>query len=78
MERAAHIAGVADTFLNLYAGEGATYQKHFRECLVKARMNPIQLADNVAAFAETRPEVQRGVVVGALDGYLRQLCGPPP
>jgi hypothetical protein len=52
--------------------------KHYRDCIVNAKMTNAQLAENVRAFASLHPEWQGRTVQAALINYLIELCGKPP
>ena len=76
--RDAYIAGAFDSLVEISASSNDNYQKHYNSCLVRQQMTNGQLADNVRAYAASRPELQTGGVVGAMLNYLIALCGKPP
>jgi hypothetical protein len=76
--RAVYIAGVFDALLGLVKDEAdLPATKHYDNCITRANMSNVELADNVIAFVKTRPDLQRRSVTGALINYLVTFCGPP-
>ena len=78
--RALYIAGVFDAYVGTYMFDPAATQtqQHRMKCIGKTKMNNTQLADNVIAFARSRPDLQTGQdVLGALYSYLAVACPEP-
>jgi hypothetical protein len=76
--RAVYIAGSIDTLVTLAANdEGAKYGRHYELCLQNAKMNNVQLAENILKFASTRPTLQTSSVQKAMIEYLIDACGKP-
>lgn len=81
-DRAIYIAGAMDQFTSIVGSFGDTVMPrlaaHYGKCLGTAKMRNIQLAQNVANFASSRPELQTKPVPVALYEYLLAACGAPP
>ena len=78
-QRSIYIAGAVDALM-MYASnvEGPKLTGHLYNCLTKANLNNLQLANNVQAYTRQHPEVQGGTVQMPLIHYLKALCGPGP
>jgi hypothetical protein len=78
-QRSIYIAGAMDA-LKMYATnvDGPKLTAHFYNCLTKASLNNLQLANNVGAYMKQHPELQAGTVQIPFEHYLRALCGPAP
>ena len=78
-QRSLYIAGAIDALL-MYASniEGPKLTDHLYNCLTKANLNNLQLANNVQAYTRQHPEAQGDTVQIPLIHYLRALCGPVP
>lgn len=77
--RAAYIAGSFDAVVNVAANDAdAVTSRHYSRCIESAKMNSMQLAENIMQFASTRPALQTGNVQNAMVGYLVEACGKPP
>jgi hypothetical protein len=76
--RAAYIAGAFDVLTDYATTDDKAAPRYFRSCMSQAKLLNGQLAENVKAFAGTRPELQAGSVTGALLAYLTELCQVPP
>src|SRR5215813_3965194 len=77
--RAVYIAGVFDALLGLVKDEAdLPATKHYDNCITRANMSNVDLADKVMAFVKTRPDLQKRSVTGALINYLVTFRGPPP
>ena len=77
--RAIYIAGVFDSVLGIVRDRSdVPATKHYDDCISRANMTNGKLADNVIAFAKTRPELQERGVPAALINYLVTFCGAPP
>ena len=72
-----YIAG-ATAALMMYAdnADGPKLKAHFYNCLTKASLNNLELANNVREYTKLHPELQAGAVQIPLEHYLRALCGP--
>ena len=56
VERAAYIAGAFNSLISYHTDDiGAKASAHYFKCMQKSNMNNMQLAENVSAFASTRP-----------------------
>ena len=75
--RAAYIAGAFDAYEN-FAITYISAAQHFANCLMVQKINNSQIADNIIAFAQVRPELQGRPVPAVMIQYLVQLCGPVP
>jgi hypothetical protein len=74
--RAAYIAGAYDSFVTFaQTEEDQTMSVHYINCVRQSKMNIHQLADNVIAFAKTRPEMQAWPLQIPMASYLNALCG---
>jgi hypothetical protein len=77
--RAAYIAGVFDSLVLFTVDpETARAGKFFLDCVSNAKLDSLQLSEQVRAYARPRLELQAGTVQGALLRYLISLCGRPP
>jgi hypothetical protein len=74
--RAAYIAGAYDSFVGFGTEKDMKRIDHYNDCVARSQMNHFQLADNVLAYAKTRPEIQAHTVMRPLLAYLEALCGP--
>lgn len=78
-ERAAYIAGSADTIISVSDGDDGTKTSlHYYQCLLRSKITSTQLAENILRFAESRPDLHAGTVQGALLQYLIAACGARP
>jgi hypothetical protein len=69
---ALYMAGAIDTLTSSAPNEsGIAMMKHYNDCLSRAKMTDGQLAENVKAFAATRPNLQRSTCQ-LLRGTLRR------
>jgi hypothetical protein len=77
--RAQYIAGAVDS-LTLFSdnSEGAATSMHYAVCLSNSKMTAVQLAGNLSAFVDARPELHAQPVQVGLIQYLVQVCGKPP
>jgi hypothetical protein len=77
--RAAYIAGVFDSLVLITVdAETARAGKFFLGCIGNAKLDSVQLSEQLRAYARPRLELQAGTVQGALLRYLVSLCGRPP
>ena len=78
-QRSIYIAGAMDALM-MYANnvDGPKLTAHFYNCLTKASLNNLQLANNVRQYTKQHPELQAGTVQIPLVHYLRALCGQVP
>jgi hypothetical protein len=77
--RAVYVAGMYDA-LTSFATTDADIKSavHYQNCISRAKMQNTQLAENMLAYAGSRPNLQSGGVTGAFINYLIELCGKPP
>ena len=79
--RAAYIAGAYDsltTFASAEMERSIKVAQHYRACVVRTKITNHQLAENVRAYAATKPELQAMPVPAAMLHYLLALCGEVP
>jgi hypothetical protein len=57
--------------------QGQRASQHYNECLYNAKLNSIQLANNVREYAKAKPQLHAQPVQFALMEYLIALCGLP-
>ena len=72
--RAAYIAGAIDTWL--FSNPEA--RQHYGDCISNAKIPDVQLALNLGAFLESRPDLQSGAVQNGLIEFLIVLCDQQP
>lgn len=78
-DRAYYVAGAFDSLVSFSISPSeAKVGLHYHSCVAKAQLNNNQLAENVRAFAASRPRLHGAAVQGALVQYLIELCGAPP
>jgi len=51
--------------------------RHFNDCIMSIGTTPEKLSQKVAAYADSKPELQRESLQSALVTYLGELCGKP-
>ena len=68
--RAAYIAGAIDSLL--FSNPEA--RQHYGDCISNAKIPNVQLALNLGAFLDSRPDLQGGAVQNGLIEYLIALC----
>jgi hypothetical protein len=74
-----YITGFYDALTSVAdANNDTTVATHYQSCLQRSKMTNSQLANNIRAYAQSRPELQTGGVAGALINYLLSACGPIP
>jgi hypothetical protein len=78
-QRMMYLAGAFDS-LTGYAVDRATRQMavHYSKCMKNSGMSLQQFSGHVAAFAQTRPDLQGTTMQGVMINYLIALCGTPP
>jgi hypothetical protein len=78
-QRSIYIAGAMDALMTYASNvDGPKLAAHFYDCLTKASLNNLQLANNVRTYAKQHMELRAGTVQIPLVHYLRALCGPVP
>lgn len=78
-QSAAYIAGAYDSYVGFALNDDDVKRdNHFNQCVKNSRMNNGQLAQNIQAFASTRPNLQGAPPQAALVQYLIALCGAVP
>ena len=70
-----YIAGAYDALENDPANPNRFL---YNQCILGAGMKNGQLADNIVAFASSRPALQTGTVRQAMIQYLTAACGTAP
>jgi hypothetical protein len=78
-EKSAYLAGAFDSLVVVTGDEQQSKMAdHYTNCMHHTQMNLEQFTDDVAAFGNAHPEVQRHSVQYAMVNYLVSLCGAPP
>ena len=72
--RAAYIAGAIDSWLF----NNPQARQHYGDCISNAKIPDVQLALNLGAFLESRPDLQSGAVQNGLIQFLIALCDQKP
>jgi hypothetical protein len=76
--RADYIAGAFDSYVTFGNHYFPGPSWHYAECLARSGMTPIQLADNVLAYAADKLALHPLPVPAIMLEYLAELCGPAP
>jgi hypothetical protein len=76
--RALYIAGLFDGLTTIATDDWKTITRHYDTCMDKAKLTNDQLAENVLAYARSRPQFHATPVAGAMINYLIEVCGTPP
>jgi hypothetical protein len=70
-----YMAGTFDTLILLMDDKSSG---HHSKCIGSANIKTGQLPDNVRAYAQANPRLQRFGAQQALIAYLLELCGKAP
>lgn len=73
--RASYLAGIYDVLVTLDRGDG--WANRISDCIaLEARMDQIQMANNLVAFARNHPEFQTDAASLVFWQYLTKICQP--
>jgi hypothetical protein len=80
--RASYVAGVFDAYIYFLVGplvapEVSLATMYHSRCIIENNVSPAKLAENIRAFAASRPMLRGGYVQDALVQYLAHKCGEP-
>jgi len=76
--RALYIAGLFDGLTTIATNDWEPITRHYDRCIEKAKLTNDQLAENVLAYGQSRPQFHAKPVAGAMINYLVEVCGTPP
>ena|ERR1700722_15033877 len=77
--RAVYVAGLFDALTGFVSrDEDSAMTKHYSNCLKQAKMDNMQLANNMLSYGSSHPEFQAKPATGAFINYLIAMCGSPP
>src|SRR3954447_9826909 len=76
--RALYIAGVFDGLTTIATDDWEPITRHYDRCIEKAKLTNDQLAENVLAYEQSRPQFHAKPVAGAMISHLIEVCGTPP
>lgn len=74
--RAAYMAGSIDSLAVFWRQPAPDVVDEVWKCLTKMNLHPTQLAENVKAYADPKPELHAGTVQNAMMLYLKAACLP--
>jgi hypothetical protein len=77
--RMMYLAGAFDSLTGFSVGHASDRMVvHYSKCMSNSGMNLQQFSGHVAAYAQTRPDLQGQTMQVVMGNYLGALCGLPP